>query len=163
MWSDVDKVRLILSDFRGFFFKKTVVGPTYNWFRGPHIRWDPHCWVLRGPRWGPYVGPICWINPSHSRAIRRPRYFSLRGAMWRQKSPPLRSFKDWYPVSPLSFGLGKFHVQVCLNLCLVFMNFLAVYKAEDLKFCSYQVMVTLQQVVLTRKMLIERQFLRFCH
>ena len=43
------------------------------------------------------------------------------------------------------------------------MNFLAVYKAEDLKFCSYQVMVTLQQVVLTRKMLIERLFLRFCH
>ena len=46
---------------------------------------------LVGPQWGPYVGPVCWINPSHnpshSRAIRQPRYFSLCGAMWGQKSP----------------------------------------------------------------------------
>ena len=55
MCSDVDKVRLILSDFRGFFLK-TVVGPTYNWFRGLHIRWNPLVGPV-SPQWGPLVGP----------------------------------------------------------------------------------------------------------
>ena len=51
MWSDVDRVRVDFIRFQRFFFK-TVVGPTYNWFCGPHIRWDPLLGLV-SPQWGP--------------------------------------------------------------------------------------------------------------
>jgi len=49
---------LILLELRGFFFVwKTIVSPTYNWFRGPHMV-GPTLSGPRGPRWGPHVGPM---------------------------------------------------------------------------------------------------------
>ena len=55
MWSDVDRVRVDFIRFQRFFL--TVVGPTYNWFRGPHIRWDPLVGPV-SPQWGPLVGHV---------------------------------------------------------------------------------------------------------
>ena len=98
MWSDVDRVRVDFIRFQRFFFK-IVVGPTYNWFRGPHIRWDPLVGPV-SPQWGP-LGSYGAHGGTHmldqSEPFTRDPTAEIFQPTWRNMGaeiPPFRSIKD---------------------------------------------------------------------